>query len=362
MNHLRFAAWFLIATTLAFCSCSKKEEMKVQAVKMTPIEGYPDRVIKALDRRQRSLNVPPDRSAHIQAVISVAKQWDPGHTITVAFQGGSPSLRQQIMEAAKPWSDAANVVFDFGSNPSAGVFREWSNADTSYAADIRIGFVPGGYWSQIAKDSVDPSIAKPGEESMNFEGFAGNLSPDQQATVLHEFGHALGFEHEHQNPQEPCDTDFRWDDDPGYVRTQDTFGQFVPDAGRRRPGIYTFLEGPLNNWSKDQIDFNLRRLPNTADYRLSPFDVKSIMKYYFDVWMFVGGKDDRCYSSPNNVLSAEDKEAVLETYPRSGPLMQDAILKQTKAINEMLGLKNLPQDMVVEYRANLKSLKGAASK
>jgi hypothetical protein len=362
MNHIRPASWFLVATSLFFCSCSKREEMKIQAVKMNPLEGYPQSVIQALDRRQKSLSVPPARFTHIQAVISVAKKWDPGHTITVAFQGGSPTLRQQIIGAVKSWSDAANVVFDFGPNSSAGVFREWSTADTSYVADIRIGFVSGGYWSEIAKDSIDPSIAKPGEESMNFEGFTDNLSLDQQATVLHEFGHALGFEHEHQNPQEPCDTDFRWNDDPGYVPTPDTFGQLVPDASRRRPGIYTVLEGPLNNWSKDQIDFNLRRLPNTSDYRLSAFDVKSIMKYYFDDWMFVNGIHDRCYSAANNVLSAEDKQAVLDTYPRSGPLMQAAISKQRNAINEMLSLKNLPQDMATEYRANLKSLTRSVSK
>jgi hypothetical protein len=87
--------------------------------------------------------------------------------------------------------------------------------------------------------------------------------------VLHEFGHALGFDHEHQIPLSACQTDFRWDNDPGYVETRDADGEFVPDDRGRNPGLYTAFEGPPNNWSKETDDFNLKELAFSKDTRLA---------------------------------------------------------------------------------------------
>ena len=68
----------------------------------------------------------------------------------------------------------------------------------------------------VGNDSIDPTIVGAGEASMNFGGFAQGPPPGWEATVLHEFGHALGFQHEHQLPVGGCDLEFRWEDDPGY--------------------------------------------------------------------------------------------------------------------------------------------------
>src|SRR5690349_10941147 len=105
---------------------------------------------------------------------------------------------------------------------------------------------------------------------MNFEGFDVQLPQDWRGVVLHEFGHALGLEHEHQHPVQPCD--FRWEDDPGYTPTTDRFGQFTPDEAGRKPGIYTLLGGPPNRWSREMVDFNLRKLPDSSAFRTSAFD------------------------------------------------------------------------------------------
>jgi hypothetical protein len=79
---------------------------------------------------------------------------------------------------------------------------------------------------------------------MNFGGFAVSLPQDWAATVLHEFGHALGLQHEHQHPVGGCDLDFRWEDDPGYTPTFDGFGQFITDSNGKPPSVYTVLGGP----------------------------------------------------------------------------------------------------------------------
>jgi hypothetical protein len=132
---------------------------------------------------------------------------------------------------------------------------------------------------------------------------------------MHEFGHALGFEHEHASPTDGCDAQFRWDDDPGYVPTTDQFGQYTIDPSGKRPGIYTTLGGPPNSWDRAKIDFNLRQLKDSSAYITSAFDNRSIMKYFFEDWMFVDGKHCTCYSEPNLVLSAGDIAGVRAAYP-----------------------------------------------
>ncbi len=208
----------------------------------------------------------------------------------------------------------------------------------------------------VGIDSIDPSLKKPNESSMNFEGFTDALPDDWLGTVRHEFGHAIGFQHEHQSPASPCESAFRWDDDPGYVQTKDIYGQFVPDTQNRKPGIYTELEGPPNNWDKDQIDFNLKQLPNSVDLRFSTFDKDSIMKYFFADWMFNGGEASPCWSVENLNLSAQDQKAALETYPKDPAEIQKATILQTSAVRSLFRLSELSPQTKAQFKNKLSDL------
>ena len=73
--------------------------------------------------------------------------------------------------------------------------------DDDTRAQIRIGFIPGkGHWSYLGtvcdrfSDRRNSMNLDPGTD----EGARG--APFDYATALHEFGHALGFVHEHQSP------------------------------------------------------------------------------------------------------------------------------------------------------------------
>lgn len=269
-------------------------------------------------------------------VITLLTQWTPGQTIRVAFNGGDDELYAKIEEAASEWCVHGNIKLQF-KDPATGAYYRWSRSDTSYRGDIRISFDRTGYYSVIGSESNASSVVGPGEESMNLEGFDAFLPPDWAATVKHEFGHALGFEHEHQHPTDGCNAEFRWDDDPGYVPTKDSDDcWYIVDTAGRRPGIYTVLGGCPNGWPSTKVDFNLRQLPDSRAYMVGPFDKHSIMKYHFASWMFKTGTASPCFSAKNLVLSGQDKAGIAEVYPFPPQAIANRIRAQVRAANTLI--------------------------
>ena len=245
------------------------------------VEGYPDWYIERLAARERKIidDLGARRNAlgvRAGLILLNTEEWKPGSVITVAFNGGTPRLHALIERIASVWSQYGNIRFDFGRD-AGGHYRTWSPTDIDYKADIRVGFLPGGFWSAIGRDSINPDFNQPGNETLNLEGYDRSLPYQFARHIRHEFGHALGLEHEHQSPNVACD--FRWDDDPGYVRTTDKSGQFVIDSQGRHPGIYAWFEGPPNSWSLDVIEHNMFEPYAANETNFTKVDGASIMMY-----------------------------------------------------------------------------------
>lgn len=257
-------------------------------MKNIPImEGYPDFIrVRMQNRALKRKNEFPDlvNGKAIELVLEDLLLWDIP-SLKISFKGGDELLHKKIAETAAAWSKYAHIEFDFGYNPSTKKYREWVAGDVSH---LRIGFQEMGYWSFVGTDSQDPNICKPGEITLNLEKFNIRLPGDWKTTVLHEFGHALGFHHEHQSPVSKCD--FDWET------------------------LYRYLAGPPNYWSKEKVDFNLRQMP-AGGLTYSPHDKHSIMHYSFPEWMFLSGKYSPCFIFGNKDLSAEDKRMAGLAYP-----------------------------------------------
>ena len=137
-------------------------------------------------------------SGPYELAIGKDKFWNVGQVLKVSWwareaQPVSDNLKRKVENVAKQWDAICNIGLDFGNY-----------GDT---ADIRVAFMPTKRsWSAVGRDCLNKRKDQP---TMNF-GWLDDRSSDReiQSVVLHEFGHALGCIHEHQNP----DAKIQWNE------------------------------------------------------------------------------------------------------------------------------------------------------
>ncbi|MDH5423290.1 MAG: M12 family metallopeptidase [Acidimicrobiia bacterium] len=208
-----------------------------------------DRILPAdLHRPQRMMNV----GGRLRAVFEFRKRWLNGSTLKVRFLEGNSDQKAQVIEEANRWTQHANLNFDFGDAPDA---------------DIRITFDSNdGAWSYVGTDA---SSIPAHQATMNL-GFL------DRGTPSHEFGHAIGLGHEHQNPA----GGITWNE-----------AEVIRD-----------LSGPPNNWTVAQIRHNVLNKYSTDQVRGTAFDPDSIMLYEFPArWTL-----NNVGTHGNDDLSAQD--------------------------------------------------------
>ncbi|MCB0126308.1 MAG: hypothetical protein KDE58_28820 [Caldilineaceae bacterium] len=240
--------------------------------------------------------LPRNRSlpgAGIDSPVALAaltgKLWQPGRTLRVCFLDGDAAVQGRIATFAQEWSRYANLQFLFGNDPDA---------------EIRISFAQAGSWSYIGTDALAVTKDQP---TMNF-GWLTSATPDEEyaRVVIHEFGHAIGCIHEHQNPA----TNVPWN----------------------KEAVYAYYAGPPNNWSRQQTDVNLFTRYSATLTQFSRFDRDSIMLYpipnEFTKGDFAVGW--------NRALSPQDQQFAATLYPQQGKL-ENELTVDAPAINAAIG-------------------------
>lgn len=115
--------------------------------------------------------------------VMVSKYWGPaGVRLTVGFMDNPDAeTRRRILLHANAWGKFCNVKF--------------TETATATDAQVRIARAADGYWSYLGTDILGIPRNQP---TMNLQGFTAS-TPDREYTrvVPHEFGHTLGFPHEH---------------------------------------------------------------------------------------------------------------------------------------------------------------------
>lgn len=199
------------------------------------------------------------------AIAPIGKEWINGTTLHVRFMGGTDEQHMAVKREAMWWELACNLRFVFDDSPDA---------------QIRISFDENdGAWSYIGTDCRSIPLNEP---TMNLGWTDGGV-------IAHEFGHAIGLSHEHQNPQGGIE----WNE-----------ARVIQD-----------LQGPPNFWSQDTIRHNVLKKYSVDQIRGTTFDPDSIMLYFFpSSWTTTG-----LSTQSNDKLSTKDKEFVGKVlYPRPG--------------------------------------------
>lgn len=295
------------------------------------LEALPEEVVASMEARDRWMANLRYAEGGLEFLAADLQSWTPGQVVRVAFLGGSPETHQAIQEATQPISEIANIILDFKQD---GSYRTWATDDTEYSAEIRVSFDASGYFSLVGTDSVNPHIGlpqhpvggAPHQRSLNLGGFHATRPTSWAGTTRHEFLHALGIHHEHQNMRGPCQAAFRWEDDLGYQPTRDARGAYRADANGLRPGIYTYLSGYPNGWSRAKVDANLRAPTDSSALVAGPFDPSSIMLYRFPP-LFYRTRPSPCAPvGEGQQLSEGDKRGLELLYPKG--------IQQLNAIGE----------------------------
>ena len=191
------------------------------------------------------------------------KLWLPGSVLRVRFMDDNPPFERAVRRYLPLWSVYANVKFEFSQDKDA---------------EVRVAFRENdGNWAHIGTDCLSIPLDAP---TVNF----GFLEPPE-VQVLHEFGHVLGLQHEHNHPK-----GIKWN----------------------RKSVYKSMSGPPNNWDKATIDSNMFGKWDPSTYPVQkPFDPISVMAYQMPKdWTALdtdfGYKDS---------LSALDKDFIGRLYP-----------------------------------------------
>jgi hypothetical protein len=139
-------------------------------------------------------------------VTAFTKYWARGRTLRIRFIEPTPPFLQQIFfDTACKWLPHINLKFQL---------------ETSGDAEIRISLNQSFHASAVGTDALlafghqhtptmvfdltrlidTQKLIQQQGRSLNMFDIRAFLSPDFERIVLHEFGHALGAEHEHQHP------------------------------------------------------------------------------------------------------------------------------------------------------------------
>ena len=187
------------------------------------------------------------RGSPARAVFQFRKMWINGSNLRVRFIDGSASQRALAREQARWWTEHANLTFEFGTAPDA---------------EIRVAFDPSdGAWSYVGTDCKSIPQNQP----------TMNLGFQDGGTSAHEFGHAIGLGHEHQNPAGGIE----WNE----------------------AAVIRDLSGPPNNWNEDQIRHNVLNKYSIDQIKGTSFDGDSIMLYFFPARWTLNGASDKSQRS-----------------------------------------------------------------
>jgi hypothetical protein len=191
--------------------------------------------------------------------------WENASTVTFSFmQDLSDDLKYRIERVIRQWEPFVSLTFELVA-ASEGQIRIALDGGENYSA---IG-------TEALEVDVDEATLVLGEDPAN---------PIFDATLLHEFGHALGFHHAHLHP----DANIPWDREAAYKYYREE-----------------------HKWTDEDIELNLFSFEKDNTVFLGEYDPLSIMHYPVPNFMTRGNFE----MGDNIKISERDKQLARSCYP-----------------------------------------------
>jgi len=271
----------------------------------------------------------------LSAAFWRGKLWPQNSTVTISFLDDptSENTRTPMSALTKigrnidplqekltntPLKEALKIIIKERIQPLVNLKLKFiQDKDTN--ADIRITFKdPNASWSLVGTDAIHESAKSGCSDENSLSNCASmNLGWFDVGTYIHEFGHALGMIHEHQNTSHGG-TPIKWN----------------------KPKLYSYMEN-TQGWDKEQVDTNVIGKYKSDQLNGSKFDPLSVMLYFFPPSLTTNGIGTK----QNFSLSGIDAEWINKSYPGSE---QDPKTFYMKAYGKSL-------DSSIQNSSNLRS-------
>ena len=223
-----------------------------------------------------------DSQPQARIVTSFTKYWARGRTLKIRFLGNIPAFLQQIFfDTACQWLPHVNLKFALQSAGDAQIriavdqHLHWSAVGTDALLAYRHQDLPTMGFDLTRLIDIQKLIGLQGGSVSDFD-ITSVLLPDFERIVLHEFGHVLGAEHEHQHP----DAHIPWDEE-AVIKAYATSGM-----------------------SEAFVRQNILERYDAADFSYSAYDPQSVMHYNVPEEQTLG---DFSIDNSGLTLSAKDK-------------------------------------------------------
>ncbi|MFI8224640.1 M12 family metallopeptidase [Pseudomonas sp. NPDC085632] len=202
---------------------------------------------------------------HKRSIACSNRLWDNASMVTFSFMEDLPDeLAYRIERIIRQWEPFVSLTFALVEQGQG---------------QIRIALNGEANWSAVGTEALE---LDPEEPTLVIQTDPQN--PLFEATLLHEFGHALGFHHAHLHP----DANIPWNIEAVYEHFRE-----------------------IQGWNPDEIELNIFRLDSCDMTSRGEYDRLSIMHYPVANFMTHGNFE----IAFNLKLSDRDKRLARQSYP-----------------------------------------------